>query len=178
MTIKLSFVLAASLVSTSAAQANTLPFMQGWDVFGGQLNYTTSYLRWSVSSTGDFKAFYTLQAAQPSFVYQVGLHFHCLVNPGLFGRFASGAKGAACSTITRQGVQATGTATEFGIILTDSKGNGTFSVDAGTVAPGTYHVEFDVRDGAGCNLIGGGSDCDVIFQSPGPFGTAATIVVP
>jgi hypothetical protein len=171
---KLRWVIAFSLLAT-AAQARTQQFTQGWDVLGGMLNYTSSNVTWSVSSTGDFKATYNLVGAQPSFVYQVGLHFYCTANPGMFGRFPSG---KTCNTITRQGVQETGTATEFGIVLTDASGNGSFSVDAGTVAAGTYHVEFDVRDGAGCNLIGGASNCNVIFQSPGPFGTGTTIVVP
>jgi len=174
MALKLPLALAGLLLA-GIAQATTQQFTPGWDVTNGQLDYTDSHVTWTVSQAGDFQASYTLVGAQPSFLYQVGLHFACTNNPGMFGRFPSG---STCNTITRQGVVATGTAAEFGVVLTDENGNGVFTVDVGTVKSGTYHVEFDVRDGAGCSLIGGGSDCNVIFQSPGPFGTATTVKVP
>ena len=88
----------------------------------------------------------------------------------------------ACPAITRQGVTETIKAVEFGVVTTDIHGNGSFTVVVGPVASGTYNLEFDARDGAGCNLIGGagdGSDCNIDFQSPGPtFGTATTITIP
>ena len=96
---KLQWVLAFSLLA-GAAQARTQQLMQGWDTFGGMLDYTNSNVTWSVGSTGDFKATYTLVGAEPSFVYQVGLHFYCKTNPGMFGRFPTG---DTCNTITRQG---------------------------------------------------------------------------
>jgi hypothetical protein len=68
-----------------------------------------------------------------------------------------------------------------GNVTTDIHGNGYFMVVIGPVAAGTYDVEFQARDGAGCNLIGGagnGPNCADDFQSPGPFGTTTTITVP
>jgi hypothetical protein len=56
-------------------------------------------------------------------------------------------------------------------VTTDIHGNGCFTVVVGPIASGTYDVEFDARDGAGCNLTGGasnGSDCASDFQLPGP----------
>jgi hypothetical protein len=129
MTRKLPLAIAFSLLA-GAAQARTQQFMQGWDVFGGMLDYTNSNVTWSVSPAGDFTATYKLVGAQPSFVYQVGLHFYCKTNPRMFGRFPTGTN---CNTITRQGVVATGTAAEFGVVLTDASGNGSFAVDAPTM---------------------------------------------
>jgi hypothetical protein len=85
--------------------------------------------------------------------------------------------------IARQGVTRTAVAIEFGVVTTDIHGNGSFTVVVGPIAAGTYDLEFDARNGAGCNLTGGGgnttSTCEADFQSPGPtFGTAAVIIVP
>jgi hypothetical protein len=82
--------------------------------------------------------------------------------------------------ITRLGKSAGVSAVEFGVILTDGKGNGTATVSTGPVAAGTYKVEFHARDGAGCNVTGGGDGgtCALDFQSPGPFDTTTTIAVP
>jgi hypothetical protein len=59
-------------------------------------------------------------------------------------------------------------------------GTGSVKIVVGPIAPGTYNLEFDARDGAGCRVTGGGTNptCLIDFQSPGPFGTATTIVVP
>jgi hypothetical protein len=73
-------------------------------------------------------------------------------------------------------------AVEFGVVTTDIHGNGSFTVVVGPIASGSYDLEFDARNGAGCNLTGGagnGSDCNVDLQSPGPtFGMATTITIP
>jgi uncharacterized protein YigE (DUF2233 family) len=65
-------------------------------------------------------------------------------------------------------------------VVTDGKGNAAFAVSTGAVAAGTYKVEFQARDGAGCNVTGGadGGACALDFQSPGPFDTTTTITVP
>jgi hypothetical protein len=90
--------------------------------------------------------------------------------------------GGTCSTITKQGVTKGVAAVELGVVTTDENGNGSFSVVIGPIAAGTFDLEFQARDGAGCNLTGGagnGSDCADDFQSPGPtFGDATTITVP
>ena len=65
------------------------------------------------------------------------------------------------------------------MVLTDDVGTGSTKITVGPIAQGTYSLEFDVRDGAGCLVAGGGTDCLVDFQSPGPiFGDATVIVVP
>ena len=104
------------------------------------------------------------------------LHHHWAT----FGQFPTG---GACTTITRQGVTASIAAVEFGVVTTDIHGNGKFTVIIGPIASGTYNLEFDTRNGAGCGLTGGGGNgadiCEADFQSPGPtFGDAATIVIP
>jgi hypothetical protein len=175
-TMRAALLAALFSLAAGAADATTQRFMQGWDEFNGQLDYANSGVTWTLNAaTRDFRVTTTLVGAKPNFLYQVGIHFACTTNPRLFGRFPSG---TSCNTITRQGVTATGTAAEFGVVLTDANGAGTFTVDVGAIASGTYFLEFDVRDGAGCNLIGGANACNVIFQSPGPFGTPTRLVVP
>jgi hypothetical protein len=59
---------------------------------------------------------------------------------------------------------------EFGVVTTDIHGNGRFTVVVGPIAASTYDLEFDARNGAGCNLTGGGgnttSTCEADVQSP------------
>lgn len=70
-------------------------------------------------------------------------------------------------------------------MTTDSSGDGSFEVVVRPIAPGTYDIEFMAQDGAGCFINSGAGnngcgsdDCNVDFQSPGPFGTATTITIP
>ena len=114
---------------------------------------------------------FTLVGATPSKLYQVGIVPFCSTFPATFGQFPVD-DGGTCQSLTRQGVTATAATVELGVVTTDIHGNGSFTVVIGPVASGTYHVEFQARDGAGCNLIGGagnGSDCADDFQSPGPL---------
>lgn len=98
------------------------------------------------------------------------------------GQFPTDVGGGACHAITRRGVTETIVSVEFGAVTTDIHGNGSFTVVVGPIASGSNNLEFDARDGAGCNLTGGagnGSDCNVDFQSPGPiFRTETTITIP
>ena len=168
----------ASLVCSSPALAITQPWQAGWDNFSEPLNFTTSSVIWSVSSTTKaLKVTFTLNGAKPTKLYQVGFHLFCTTAPAKFGRSPFG---GPCGTITRQGNTASVSAVEFGVILTDGRGNGAVTVSTGAVAAGIYNVEFHARDGAGCNVTGGGagSICALDFQSPGPFDTKTTIIVP
>lgn len=175
---------AAILLSVSAASAQTITqeWTTGWDNFGEPLSLTKSNIKWSVSAARKLTVTFTLAGATPNKLYQVGTHIYCATFPATFGQFpANGAGGGDCFTMTRQGVTQSVVAVEMGVVTTDMHGSGSFKVVVGPITSGTYDLEFTVRNGAGCNLIGGagnGSDCAVDFQSPGPFGTATTIVVP
>jgi len=173
----------ASAQMTEAPTATTQHWTAGWDSFSEPLNFTSSNVTWSVNSTTrKLTVTFKLVSATASKLYQVGVHIFCTTFPATFGQFPVAGGPGACSAITRQGVTETVKAVEFGVVTTDIHGNGSFTVIVGPIASGTYNLEFDARDGAGCNLIGGagdGSDCNVDFQSPGPtFGTATTITIP
>jgi hypothetical protein len=113
----------------------------------------------------------------------VALNFFCSTFPSTFGQFPNDQGGGACIPLTRQGVTQNVAEVELGVVTTDINGNGSLTVVIGPVASGTYTLEFFARNGAGCDLIGGGS-CDADhaeadFQSPGPtFGDATTITIP
>lgn len=158
----------------------TQAWVPGWDNFTEPLNFSRSNVAWSTSSTThSLTATFTLIGAAHDKLYQVGIHIFCSTFPPTFGQFPANPSGA-CGSITRQGVTRKVSSVEFGVVTTDIHGNGSFRVVVGPIAPATYHLEFTVRNGAGCNLIGGGPSivCALDFQSPGPkFGTATTITI-
>lgn len=182
---KISWLVVGLLLAVGVASATvtTQKWTAGWDDFSEPLNYTTSHVSWSVNTTTrKLSVTFLLKGATPSKLYQVGVHIFCTSFPTTFGQFPAG--NGTCGSITRQGVTKSVTAVEFGVVTTDIHGNGIFSVVVGPIASGTYHLEFTTRNGAGCNLTGGGgstdpSICEADFQSPGPiFGDATTIVIP
>ena len=172
----------ASIYTTQALASTTQLWAKGWDNFSEPLDFTRSNITWSVSSTRQLSVTFKLVGARPSKLYQVGIHImDCSTYPKTFGQFPIPGGPASCPAITRQGVTDTVAAVEFGVVTTDINGNGSFSVVVGPINPGTYSLEFDARDGAGCNLTGGagtGSDCAADFQSPGPFGIETMIIIP
>jgi hypothetical protein len=181
--MKKALLLAITLflsVCAVSAQTTKQSWTTGWDNFGEPLDLTHSNVVWSVS-TRKLTVTFTLDKATPNKLYQVGTHIFCATFPSTFGQFpANGAGSGNCFTMTRQGVTQSVVAIEMGVVTTDIHGNGSFKVVVGPIPSGTYDLEFTVRNGAGCNLTGGGgqSGCAVDFQSPGPFGTGTTIIVP
>jgi hypothetical protein len=176
-------VAAALLLLVGTASAITQSWTAGWDNFTEPLNFTSSNIKWSVSSTTrKLTVTFNLVGAMHSKLYQVGIHImDCSMFPATFGQFPIPGGPASCPAITRQGVTETVAAVEFGVVTTDIHGNGSFTVSVGPIVAGTYDLEFEARNGAGCNLTGGagnGSDCSVDFQSPGPFGMETTITIP
>jgi len=171
------------LVSVAFAGPTRHKWTAGWDEFNEPLN-TASHVSWSVDPTkSTWAVTFRLVGATPNKLYQVGVHIFCTTFPATFGQFPAQGGGGACQPITRQGVTENVVAVELGIVTTDTNGNGSFKVTVGPIAPGTYDFEFDVRNGAGCNLTGAAgnqdSDCEVDFQSPGPtFGDATRITIP
>lgn len=179
--MKKSLLVWALLLPAVTAFASTTIqlWSPGWDNFSEPLNLTKSSVKWSVSSTRKLTVTFTLVGARPSKLYQVSINFFCTTFPATFGQFPTDGGGGACQSLTRQGVTKDSAEIEVGVVTTDIHGNGSFTVVIGPVPSGTYELEFFARDGAGCNINGGGglATCPVDFQSPGPFGTATTITV-
>lgn len=185
----LSLTFTFFMLATAAAQTDDAPlaplagttqhFTTGWDTFTEPLNLAKSTVKWTPANH-KLTVVYKLVGASPSKLYQVALNFFCDTFPAKFGQFPVDAGGGTCFTLTRQGVTKTAAEVEVGVVTTDASGNGTFTVAIIGITPGTYQIEFYVRDGAGCNLNGGGgnSGCSVDFQSPGPWGTATTVTIP
>jgi hypothetical protein len=173
------------LLSVGTASATIEKWTAGWDNFSEPLDFAHSNITWSVvAATRKLTVTYKLVHATPSKLYQVGVHIFCSKFPKTFGQFpVQTPTPGTCTPITRQGVTKTAIAVEFGVVTTDVHGNGSFTVVVGPIVAGTYDLEFDARNGAGCGLTGGGgnttSTCAADFQSPGPtFGTAAVVIVP
>lgn len=180
---RMFLVALALLLSVGSSVATTQKWTPGWDNFSEPLNFTNSSVTWSVSSVGstsNLTVTYRLVGARPNKLYQMSIHFFCTTFPTTFGQFPSGI--GTCGSITRQGVTASVTAMEFGVVLTDIHGNGTSTVVIGPIRSGTYRLEFIARNGAGCGVNGGAGntvDCEADFQSPGPvFGDTTSISVP
>ena len=184
--MKRIFLLMGALLllgSVASASSTTLKWTAGWDNFGEPLNYKKSKIKYSVDpAKSSLAVTFTLVGANPNKLYQVGINFFCTTFPATFGNYPTAPGGGACQSITRQGVTAAVAAVELGVVTTDEHGNGSFKVTIGSIASGTYVVEFQTRNGVGCNLIGGagnGADCSDDFQSPGPtFGDSTTITIP
>ena len=185
--MKRIFLLSMALIlfASTASAGTTEKWTSGWDNFSEPLDFTHSNITWSVAAaTRKLTVTFRLVHATPSKLYQVGIHIFCSTFPKTFGQFPVQTNTpGTCTSITRQGVTKTAVAVEFGVVTTDIHGNGTFTVVVGPIAPGTYDLEFDARNGAGCGLTGGGGNtaniCEADSQSPGPtFGTAAVIIVP
>ncbi len=168
-----ALLLVSSINSISVADAHPNSRLQnwlaGWDIFDKQLDYNTSKVFWKHSPGGSRLVLtYILRGATPNRQYQVGVHLFDSC-PSAFGQFPVG----PCDLVTREGITRVVASIEFGVVTTDSKGNGSFSLSVNGIAAGTYEMEFNVRAGVGCNLGGCGA-CDVVFQSPGPFGVGTT----
>jgi hypothetical protein len=187
--MKRTLVLLALVLSAGSTFAQTKQeFSPGWTYLNEPLNYQESSITWGVKALSEnppkseLEVKFALVGANPNKLYEVGIVVFCTTFPDTFGQFPvwglSGSK--ACQTFVRQGVTKSLAYVDVGVVTTDLYGDGVFSVGVGPVPSGTYDVEFFVRDGAGCNLTGGGSTtCGVDFQSPGPtFGGATTIIVP
>lgn len=179
---KIAVLLTAALFLSAgpASAAKTLQWTAGWDNFNEPLDFTNSNITGSVNSTAKtINVTFNLVGARPSKLYQVGATFFCTTFPATFGQFPNDTPGGgSCVAGTRQGVTKTTAGVEFGVVTTDINGNGSFSVVVGPIAPGTYRLELHARNGAGCYLLGGGGDCNLDFQSPGPiFGTAITVKI-
>ncbi len=184
--MKRVFLLSVALLfsaSTASATATIQKWTAGWDNFSEPLNYTTSKISWSVNpTTHRLSVTFTLKGATPSKLYQVGIVPFCTTFPATFGQFPVD-NGGTCVSFTRQGVTRTAVTIELGVVTTDIHGNGSFTVSIGPITAGTYNVEFQARNGAGCQLTGGAgnqvSDCEDDFQSPGPtMGDTTTIIIP
>ncbi len=184
--MKKALAVAALLVffaSALSATATKQKWTAGWDYFSEPLNYTKSNIQWSVSASRKLTLTFNLVGATPLKLYQGSLNFFCTTFPATFGQFPTEENSdGTCISLTRQGVTATIAEVEIGVITTDLNGKGTYKIVIGPVPSGTYQLEFFMRNGAGCDFINGGQ-CDVNhaeadFQSPGPYGTATTIIVP
>lgn len=171
--------------ATSTATV-TQKWTKGWDIFTEPLDLVHSNVQWSVASTKKLTVTFNLVGATPNKLYQVGMDFFCTTFPATFSQFPVQGRNpdGTCSSATRQGHTATLAGIDVAVVTTDLRGKGSVSVVVGPVPSGTYDVEFLVLNGAGCNLTGGAgnngcyNDCPADFQSPGPFGTGTTIVVP
>lgn len=176
---------AGDIFESRANGVKTVKLFPGWDNISEPLDYDKSFASWQLVDCVEkikcsLKVVFSLSAAQPNKVYQVGLHFLNLCkNPpttfGAFGLFPAD----GCSEITRDGVTAGVRGAELGAVVTDSNGDGSVSIVVPKPARRDYKVTFTVRNGAGCNISGGAGQgaCVVDFRSPGMFGDTQTIKV-
>ena len=180
----------ASAQTTKPTATSTATVTQklttGWDIFTEPMDLVHSNVQWSVSTSKKLTVTFNLVGANPNKLYQVGVDFYCTTIPTTLGQFPVQGRNpdGTCSSATRQGHTATVAGIDVAVVTTDLHGKGSVSVVIGPVPSGTYSVSFVVLNGAGCNLTGGAgnngcyNDCVADFQSPGPFGTGTTVVVP
>lgn len=167
--LTISGVASANIAS---AQSGAQKWSAGWDGFNERLNYKKSGVTWNHPvGKPQLSITYNLRGATPNRQYQVGIHVFNRCDQ-TFGRFPVLGR---CNFIKRQGVTRQVEAVELGAVTTDAAGNGSFSVLVTDMEAGTYELKFHVRGNVGCLFGGSGhrtNRCDVVFQSPGPFGSA------
>jgi hypothetical protein len=156
---------ATTAESIRSGQDSGASLSAGWDVFNEKLDYTKSFVDWSQpGSTSNLLIKYHLVGARANWAYQVGVHVFDRCDSA-FGQYL---RIIPCSTpATRQNTSRNVEAFEFGAVSTDPSGNGAETFVVHRIASGNYELEFDVRANVGCPDSG---SCDVVFQSPGPFG--------
>jgi hypothetical protein len=144
----------------------------GWDVSNEPLDYRNSEVDWhQPGASSNLQISYRLVAARANWGYQVGVHLFDRCDPA----FGNQPSIIPCSRpATRQGVSRNVQAFDFATpISTDASGNGTGGYVVQGIAPGDYDLEFDVRAGVGCP----NGPCNVVFQSPGPFGNTIRVSI-
>lgn len=177
---------AASAAEVDTARANgpvTVKLFPGWDFTSEPLDLRRSSASWElVDCAGktkcSLKVDVSLVGAQPNKLYQIGFHLLklCKSPPPAFGAFTLNPT-SGCEVITRDGATDGVMAAELGVVTTDSAGRGSLSVIVRRPAKRDYKVIFTVRNGAGCNVSGGGGNgaCGIAFRSPETFNDSYTI---
>lgn len=164
------------------AQALTEPsglLSPGWDRFDEPLDAAMSSVAWRVHRPSrTLHVTVKLAGATPGKIYQIGVHQvvrRCDLLPSAFGAYPY----ADCGPITREGKTATAASVDFGAIVTDLNGGGTVRLEVPSMQPGIYKLVFHLRDGAGCNVIGGGpgTTCAMVFRTPAPFPQTTRIAI-
>lgn len=167
------------LVTTLSAGAGTLKWGGGWSETNEQINFSDSYVSYDYFKSSRFlRVTYYLSGAKPKKLHQVGMHFYCTTPIQKFGQFSANAK--SCVSYTLGGVTKSVDSFEFGVILTDIDGNGSFEVNIGPLNPGVYKIQFTARLDAGCYMSGYPSPyqkCSVVFSAPGKFGNSISLIV-
>jgi hypothetical protein len=141
--MKKTILLAAALllIVVAASAQTTQEWTTGWDNFVEPLDLIHSNIKWSLAAGRKLTVTFTLVGATPNKLYQIGVHIFCTTAPGTFGQFPTNPATGNCGQITRQGVTASVTSVEMGVVTTDIHGKGSFKVTVGPIAPGTYEVE-------------------------------------
>jgi hypothetical protein len=153
-----------------------LPFVVGWDVLEGEaLDLQNSYVSYSKVPSNGLDVTFHFEGADNNRSYQVGIHNFPPDLSSCHDDFGGVSELADCvGPLTRQGIEVPAIeAFEFGTVLTNGTGYGEQGFWLTNIDPDTYNIEFHVRAGT-CF----GTDCSVIFQSPGPFNGTETIQIP
>ncbi len=155
----------------------TLPWSAGWDIFTEPLNYRHSFVSFDQSAaTNNIQVLYRLEGAVPNSQHLVGIDLYwgpvgtpstgmCVTD---FGQFTASNCGYAC----RQGICRTYNSFELGVVTANSSGNASFTRTVRSVTPGTYELQYFVRETTEPPSY-------VIYQAPAPYGSGTvTLTVP
>lgn len=171
---------APTTVSYTNGTRVTQNWNAGWDIQNAALNYSKSNVVWVYdNSTKTLKVSYYLSGATAAKQLAVGMSFYAATsscpNPTLttFGQYKVN---WACGSATRDQFTATKQDMDIGVIQVDNNGNGQYDVEISGIAPGTYRIQYWVRQGVGCGF-GNNTVCNMIFQSGGTYGSYYTVTV-
>jgi hypothetical protein len=156
--LSIVFVIEPTADASPASAAHSAALTPGWDVFSDPL--TKGKVVWNVPDRKRrLNVTFILDGALPSHEYTVGAHFF---NAGTDANFGAGKHVGASAGDTRDGVTAAVDAWDFGVLVTDSGGDGAAHFRL-IPNPGTYHVQFTVRIGGapGCPE----TNCEVAYRT-------------
>ena len=147
----------------------------GWDIRNATLNYTASNVVWTYNNTThNLTVSYYLYGATAASQFAVGASlYNCSSSLATFGQYKAN---WSCGSATRQSVTANKQDIDLGVVQTDNSGNGLYETTITGIAPGTYRIQYWVRKGVGCGF-GNDTNCSIIFQAGGSYGSYYTITV-
>lgn len=154
------------LARTTLAGGGSPALTPGWDSFGP---LTSGNVTWSQTpGASGLDVTYAVNGALTSHEFTVGMHFF---DVGGFVDFGPGflTGPADVSTISREGHTATLSADDLGFFSTDGSGQGVGSFLGLAPNPGTYALQFTIREGGspGCPS----TTCNAIYRTGGTFST-------
>ena len=151
--------------------ASQTALQNGWDLYGEPL--VKGKVIWNApDSQNRLQLTFIVEGARPNHIYQVGLVVVGTLTSDLFTGDPFGILFASGTVVREVSQPLDLTNWDLGFVATDALGNGSAHFEA-PANSGSFDVQFFVRQGVGCPA----SNCGVVFESEGVFGTTVLATI-